>query len=61
MILPAQHIRVRCLPKYMPFDFSLDIKNMSIGDSMRVKHLEIGKEVRPLIDPEDVLVVIAKR
>lgn len=54
-------LKVRCYPKDMPASFQLDVQNMSMRDCKRLKDLEIPNAVRPLIDLNEVVVVIAKR
>lgn len=54
-------LKVRCFPKDLPESFKLDIRNMSMRDCKRLKDLEIPNTVRPLVDLNEVVVVIAKR
>lgn len=54
-------VKVRCLPKHIPHVFQIDIRNMEMQDSKRIKDLEISKEVKPLVNPSEVAIVIAKR
>jgi len=54
-------LRVRCYPKDMPSSFELDVQSMGIKESKRLKDLEIPNTVRPLMDLNEVVVVIAKR
>lgn len=56
-----RHIRVSCLPKDIPNHFSIDVKDMSITDCKKIKDLSIPNEVRPLMNANEVVVVIAKR
>lgn len=56
-----RHVKVRCLPKDIPSHFPLSVKEMSIGDSLRAKHLNVKSAVRLLVENENVLAVIAKR
>lgn len=55
------HVQVRCLPKDIPTNFTLGIQALSIGESMRVGNIEMGKAVRSLIPDKEIIVVIAKR
>ncbi|MCK4935125.1 MAG: 50S ribosomal protein L25, partial [Simkaniaceae bacterium] len=57
----SRHVKVRCLPKDMPKEFCLDITKLNIGQSRRVKDLNISEEVRSIKSLEDVVMVIAKR
>ena len=56
-----RHVRVRCLPKDIPVDFKMDIRSLAIGQTKRIRDIEISEAVRSLIKPEEVVVVIAKR
>jgi large subunit ribosomal protein L25 len=54
-------LRVRCLPKDIPAFFQVDIRNMGINEVKRLSDLGIPETVRPLIDVNEVAVVIGKR
>lgn len=56
-----RHLRVSCLPKDIPTHFQINVQEMVLYDSKRLKDLEIPKALRPLDDLEQVVVVIAKR
>jgi len=56
-----RHIRVRCLPKDIPSLFQIDVRNLAINESKRLKDLEIPSTVRPLADLNEVAVIVAKR
>ena len=56
-----RHLRVECLPKYIPEYFELAVKSLGVRGAKRLKDLEIPTEVRPLADLNEVSVVIAKR
>ena len=55
------HVKVRCLPADMPKDFTLDIRNLEIGQSKRIRDIETGDKVRTVINEKEIVVVIAKR
>jgi len=55
------HVKVCCLPKDIPSDFKLDIRSLSIGESMRIADIETVKGLRFLIPGKEIIVVIAKR
>ena len=57
----ARHVKVECLPKSIPTEFEVDVKDLGIMQSRRLKDVKIPEGVRPLADMEEVLVVIAKR
>lgn len=54
-------LKVECLPKDIPAHFSLDVLNLSLGQSRRLSDLTIPKGVRPLAKMEQVIVVIGKK
>lgn len=54
-------LRVSCLPKDIPETFKLDVRNMGPRDSKRLKELDIPPTVRPLMNLNEVAVVVAKR
>lgn len=56
-----RHLRVRCLPKDMPLQFDLDVKDLGARESKRLSDLAIPQTVRPLMDMNEVVAVIVKR
>ncbi len=56
-----RHIKVRCFPADIPRKFEIDIRNMEIGHSKRLRDFHLGDGVRPLFKPEEVILTIAKR
>lgn len=56
-----RHVRVNCLPKDIPNHFQVDVRDMAITDVKKVKDLNIPNTVRPLINLNEVIMVIAKR
>lgn len=54
-------LKVRCFPKDMPASLQLDVQNMGMKECKRLKDLEIPNTIRPLMDLNEVVVVIAKR
>lgn len=56
-----RHVRVRCLPKDLPSYFELDIRELGLKQSKRLKDLQIPKTVWPLVDLNEVVAVIVKR
>jgi large subunit ribosomal protein L25 len=57
----VRHVKVECLPKNIPSEFLVDVKDLGIRQSKRLKDLVMPSGVRPLASPEEVVVVIAKR
>jgi large subunit ribosomal protein L25 len=56
-----RHVRVRCFPKDLPSYFELDIRELGLKQSKRLKDLQIPEVVRPLADLNEVVAVIVKR
>jgi len=57
----VRHVRVECLPGKIPTEFLVDVRNLGIRQSSRLRDLALPEGVRALAKPEEVLVVIAKR
>ena len=57
----ARHVKVECLPKHIPAEFIVDVKDLGIRQSKRMRDIPLPAGVRALARPEEVLVVIAKR
>ncbi len=57
----VRHVKVECLPGHIPSEFLVDVKDLGIRQSRRLKDIAMPKGVRPLANPEEVVVVIAKR
>lgn len=56
-----RHLNVRCLPKDIPSMIEVDIREMNLGDSKRLSDLDIPKNVRPLVDLNEIALVIGRR
>ncbi|MCH9633815.1 MAG: General stress protein CTC [Chlamydiae bacterium] len=56
-----RHLKVRCLPKHIPTEFNLNVSKLSINQSMRLSKIELSEKIKPLLDLNEVAVVIAKR
>ncbi len=54
-------MKVKCLPKDIPQEFIVDITNLDLGSSIRLKDINIPKEIRPLAQMEEVAIVVGKR
>ena len=57
----VRQVKVECLPKNIPAEFLVDVKDLGIRQSKRLRDLAMPTGVRPLAKPEEVVVVIAKR
>jgi len=56
-----RHVRIRCLSNDLPSYFELDIRELGLRQSKRLKDLAIPETLRPLIDLNEVVAVIVKR
>ncbi len=56
-----RHLPVCCLPKDIPDAFNMDVSNLNLGQSLRMKKIAFPKDVLPLVALNEVAVVIAKR
>lgn len=54
-------VKVRCLPKDIPSEFQIDVKDLGMGQSRRLSDIALPSGVRPLAALKEVAVVIAKR
>jgi large subunit ribosomal protein L25 len=57
----VRQVKVRCLPKDIPERFNLDVRDLALGQSIKLNKLQIPSGVRPIIDLNEVAVVIAKK
>ncbi|MBF8262700.1 MAG: rplY [Parachlamydiales bacterium] len=53
-------LKVTCLPKDIPSEFQVDIRDLNITQSKRLSDIAISEKVRPLALMSEVAVVIAK-
>lgn len=56
-----RHVKVECLPKHIPAEFVVDVKDLGIRQSKRLADISMPKGVKPLAKMDEVVVVIAKR
>lgn len=57
-----RHLPVECLPKDIPDALQLNVKDLNLGESLRLRDLEIPQTLRPLTrNMDEVVVVIVKR
>ncbi|MEX0928707.1 MAG: 50S ribosomal protein L25, partial [Balneolales bacterium] len=57
MFQPLRLLQVRCDPDKIPAEFTIDISELNIGDSLHVSDLQV-EGVTPLQDPVRTIVVI---
>ena len=56
-----RHLKVNCLPKDMPKELILDIKDLGMKQTKRIKDMVVPNTLTPLASMNEVIVVIAKR
>jgi large subunit ribosomal protein L25 len=56
-----RHVKVECLPKHIPSEFMIDVRDLGMRQSKRLKDLVLPAGVKLLCAAEEVIVVIAKR
>jgi large subunit ribosomal protein L25 len=54
----VRDLEIECLPKDLPEAFYIDISDLDIGDSIHVKDIPVGEEIRVLSNPEQVVLTI---
>lgn len=54
-------LKVSCLPKHIPQEFSIDVRDLAIGQSKTLADIEIPANVRPLAKLTEVAVVVGKK
>lgn len=57
----VRHVKVECLPKHIPSEFQIDVRDLGVRGSKRLKDIPMPEGVRALAGKDEVLVVIAKR
>jgi large subunit ribosomal protein L25 len=55
-----RYVKVECLPKKMPSEFILDVRDLGIKQKRRLSDIELPEGVRPLANMSEVVVVVAK-
>lgn len=59
--LVVRHVPVVCLPKDIPADFEIDVRDLALGQMTKLSALKIPEGVRPTISLKEVAVVIARK
>lgn len=54
-------LRVKCLPKDLPSDFEINVKDLKLGHNLRLSAIDLPKKVQPLVDLKQVAVLVGKR
>jgi large subunit ribosomal protein L25 len=55
-----RHVKVRCLPGVMPDHFTIDVRDVGIRQSRRVRDIEIPAGVTCLANKDDVVLTVNK-
>lgn len=56
-----RHVKVNCLPKDMPSEFTLDVQALEVKGTRRLADIAMPEGVKALVPLSEVAVVIAKR
>lgn len=54
-------VKVKCMPKDIPSQFEVDVKDLAVGKSIRLANLELSKGVKAISPANEVIVVVSKR
>lgn len=57
----VRHLKVRCLPKDIPSHFEIDVRDLNLGQSVKLESIRLPHGVTPVEDLKAVAVVIARR
>ncbi len=57
----VRRMKVRCLPKDIPFNFKLDVSGLDMGESKRLLDITLPSSIKPLAKLKEVLVTVVKR
>ncbi|MBI3236630.1 MAG: 50S ribosomal protein L25 [Chlamydiales bacterium] len=57
----VRHVKFECLPGQIPAEFLVNVADLGIRQTKRLKDIAMPQGVRPLVAPNEVIVVIAKR
>lgn len=53
----VREVEVECLPRHLPESLEIDVTNLNVGDSIRVKELNY-ENIKILDDPEEIIVLV---
>ena len=56
-----RHVRVECLPKHIPAEFLVDVRELGIKQSRKLSDIKIPQGVKALAKMDEVVVVVSKR
>jgi len=55
-----RYVKVECLPRDIPKEFTLDVKDLGVKQKSRLSEIKLPEGVKPLIRMNEVVVIIAK-
>lgn len=55
-----RRVKVKCLPRHIPKEFILDVRDLAVKQKRRLSDLSLPAGVKPLVNMGEVVVVIAK-
>jgi large subunit ribosomal protein L25 len=58
---PVRYILVRCKPKFIPSKFEIDVKNLGLGQGIKLSEITIPEGVRPMVDLNRMAVLVARK
>ncbi len=53
-----REIEIECLPKDIPNEFTLDIAGLGVGESLHIRDLSVGDEIKLHVNPDDTVVSV---
>ncbi|KPK32056.1 MAG: hypothetical protein AMS24_05050 [Chlamydiae bacterium SM23_39] len=56
-----RHLKIKCLPQDIPKNFILDVTDLKIGQSKKIKDIDISENIKHKRHLEEVVVSIIKR
>lgn len=56
-----RQVKIRCLPKDIPACFWVDVKDLGMMETKRLKDIKIPETIKLMASTEDVAVIVAKR
>lgn len=57
----VRYVTVECLPSQMPKEFVIDVADLGVFQSKRLKDITLPAGIKLLASPEEVVVVVSKR
>ncbi|MGP1588241.1 MAG: 50S ribosomal protein L25 [Treponemataceae bacterium] len=58
LMTTGSFIKIECLPKDLPARVVADIDSLKIGDSFKIKDIKLGKGIKVLTNPEQVVAAV---